>query len=682
MSTTNEVYYTSDGEAIAYGPGNYARGHNIAKASLSKDGNVRVRDDVDRSDFQNARGSLYVPINPKQRIIACMDAAENMGIVRNVIDMMADFVCKGVDLAHPVPSIEKFYKQWWKKIGGQDRCERAANLLYRAGQAVFLRSYANITTEQKDQIRSGDIVDDQIETSKTARKNKFRIPWDYQLQNPASLEVIAGEIDLMIGKDKLQFGVRLDKVLLDQINEANKFQPKSKDALQIPLPRAFFNLSDENKPNIYKLDPNNTIPLYYKKDDWQLWAVPMIFPILHDLQVYEKLRLADLAALDGACNYVRIFALGDIEAKLYPAPAAFAKLSEILASNSAGGPMDIVWGPDIKIIESSTDLSKFLSIEKYIPTLLAIYSGLGIPPVLTGLPTSSGTASNSFFTLKTLIERLQYVRNVLIDFWENELLIVSKEMGFSSPAQLVFDHPTISDESTQNKLLIELLDRNIISAEAVLERADFIPLIEAARLKKENKARDKGKMPEKVSALQIPETQAEMAQTTFENQKELAKQNNKAKQAMAQTKAVKGQPGQGRELGQKDSSKRKPKVMKPRTKAVAKAMVWAKAAQKTISDIITPIYLESAGKKNLRQLTTEEFTSFEELKFNILYASSPEQEITKESVIACIYNETDTEAISARSEMLKDNQNQSTEYIRDLESAICAAKHYKKFKEV
>ena len=579
--------------------------YNHAKAAYrTTNTDVIIRDDFNRTDYEFLRPDSEIPENPKLRIIACLQAYDKIGIIRNIIDMMGDFVCKGIDLAHKTKVYEKFYKEWWKRIGGKERSERIANLLYRAGNVVIKRSYAQLTQNESDNLKSGKMLDGQIITSSGPKKrNSYRIPWDYTIMNPASLEVLGGDLAPLLGRQNFTYGVRLDKTMIDQIREANAGLKKGSEAFRVPLPSSLLNFSDEKKPNIFYLDKNDTIPLFYKKDDWQVWATPMTFPLLPDLQVYVKLRLTDLSALDGACNYLRIIKLGDIEGKIWPAEGSFEKMSSILSSNSAGGPIDIVWGPDIDILESKTDIADFLTNDKYVPTLNAIYSGLGIPPALTGISGSSGqTFSNSFITLKTLIERLEYVRNIIVSFWENELNLLAKEMGFSSPAQLVFEHPTITDESIANKLLIELLDRNLISEQAVMERTNFYSEIENARKLREVKLREKGKMPQKVSALQIPENQTDSVDNG------------------------------GRELGQKDSVKRKTRKAKPRTRFVSQATAWAIETQEQISDILTPIYLKAIGKSNLRQLTDQEFDSLESIKFDLLYNAKPGDVINEDFI--------------------------------------------------
>ena len=642
--------------------------YQTVKDSYTNKEYIRLRDDFNRNDYEFLRPDAEIPQNPKLRIIAAQQAYENIGRVRNVIDMMADFVCKGIDLAHKVEYIEKFCKQWWKKINGQDRSERLSNLLYRVGNVITQRSYANLTLNEKTFLQKGQLTNEQVQTSSVPARNKYRIPWNYTIMNPCALEVLGGDIAPLKGRDSIVYGIRLDKTLIDQINSSN--YKSGMEQYKVPVPNSLLDYSTENSPNIYWLDKKDTISLFYKKDDWQIWATPMTFPILGDLQVYTKLRLADLVALDGACNYLRIVRLGSLQTPqpLFPAEGALEKMSGILASNSGGGLADIVWGPDVDILESKTDLAQFLNNDKYIPTLNAIYAGLGVPPALTEYGGGQNYNAN-YITLKTLIERLQYGRNVITAFWENELALLAKSMGFSTPPKLVFEDATISDESVRNKLLIELIDRNIISEKAVQETIGFDPEIEKSRKKRENKLREAGKIPQKVSSLQIPEIQEKMKEIDAKNQLKQAKESLK----------IKGLPGQGRELGQKDSTKRKKKVVKPRTKAVAKAVAWAKATQKTVSDILTNTYLQAIGKKNLRQITKEQFEDLEDLKFSVLYRCDPKEKITDSYILNIARDKYDySDIVNLRNSAIED-KNHSTEYIRDLEATICGIKHLSVF---
>ena len=203
------------------------------------------------------------------------------------------------------------------------------------------------------------------------------------------------------------------------------------------------------------------------------------------LNLYQRLQLTDKAALDGAMNKIRVWKIGNLEHKLAPTPTASSTLADMLGANVGGGTIDIVWGPDIELLETGSDIQSYLGEEKYKPTLMAIYSALGIPPTLTGTFGSSGT-TNNFIALKTLVERLNYVRQIIINFWEEQIKIVQKAMGFRQPAIVEFDIMYLEDPAAMTTLLLNMADRNIISDEFVQRHVKAIPDIENRRVKKEN----------------------------------------------------------------------------------------------------------------------------------------------------------------------------------------------------
>ena len=105
---------------------------------------------------------------------------------------------------------------------------------------------------------------------------------------------------------------------------------------------------------------------YYKKDDWSNWANPLIYAILDDVIMLEKMRLADLSALDGAISNIRLWTLGNLDHKILPNKSAINKLRDILHSNVGGGTMELVWGPELTYTESNSQVYKFLGSENII----------------------------------------------------------------------------------------------------------------------------------------------------------------------------------------------------------------------------------------------------------------------------------------------------------------------------
>lgn len=639
-----------------------AGGRRYSMDFSTLDGNTGSRPGLTKSDYYNFRPQEAPPIQLKLILRRAEEIYQRVGLVKNVIDLMGDFASQGIRLVHRNKRIERFYRQWFKKINGKDRSERFLNNIYKSGNIVIDRRTAKISLKVTDKLyKALGSADMQLADIPEVSVEKREIPWKYTFIDPICVDVSAGALSSFVGNKTYE--LQLPPALRRIINA-----PKTDAEKQIvsQLPPQIIEAAKTKKP--YPLDPAKTLVFHYKKDDWQSWAYPMIYAIMDDITVIEKLKLADMAALDGAISNIRIFKLGNLEHKIAPTKAATAKLAQILGNNVGGGTMDLIWGPDLELIESNTNVHNFLGESKYIPHLNSIYAGLGIPPTLTGTFGAAGT-TNNFISLKTLTQRLQYGRDVLIQFWEQEIASVQKAMGFKYPAKIEFDRMDLSNEDSEKALLIQLADRNLISDELLQTRFGFDPDMERSRLNRENKDRISERMVQKAGPWHDPQFEnslrkialqlgiaapsqvgLEMDQkksgekTALEMKMQLTPPKPPHAAPISQSDSLPKESGEGRPKLSKDNQKRKDRTFSPRTGASLR--LWATYAQDEIGSIINPILLEFFSKKNLRSLSNLETKQLEDLKTNILFRLSPYTSINEAEIIKQINEPVDASLIN------------------------------------
>jgi len=565
--------------------------------------NITVRDDFTLEDRLRFRPSEYIGSNVKSYMTKSQKAYDSVGLIKQVIDLMGDFASQGIRISHQNKSIERFYRRLWAKVDGSRVSERFLNNLYRLGNVVVVASYGKVS--RKDQ-------------QNMTKAEKRLIPFNYIFLNPVKVEIDGSYPEIFSGKRK--YKLQLSNKIKDAVKsgKAPDFGKMDGDFLLLP----------EDKTYVY----------HYKKDDWDSWAKPMIHAILDDIMMYEKMKLADTSALDGAISNIRLWRLGSLEHKIMPKAGAIDKLRDILASNVGGGTMDLVWGPEIDFKESNTQIYKFLGNEKYGPVLSAIYGGIGIPQSLTGSSSQNGGYTNNYLSLKTLIEKLEYGRDILLKFWTEQFEIVAKAMGFKSIPEICFDHMTLSDETAEKNLLKELSDRHILSLETVRERLGESHIVENARIEKEQKDRESGKIPPKADPFHNGNLVSDYVKIGLQKDvlsiedvtdyKERKPPEGNAD--LSQPKKVKKNNGRPPFSG--DQLPRKKKVVLPRSKA--ETLLWSMDAQKRISEILNPVLIAQCDKRNLRELTKAEHSELELIKFVVLCGLDPFSEITHETVVA------------------------------------------------
>ena len=592
---------------------------------LNVEPNRSVRPQFTKRDYYAFREAERVPSNQKRIIKMCMDAYDKVGIIRNIVDLMGDFGSQGISVVHSDRTAEKFFKQWFKKVDGKERSERFLNNLYRTGNVIVYRSNATVTPELNTFMKSvGNDI--KIELPNVTRNV---IPFRYNFFNPMSVNMKNSGLSLFVGSKRFSISNSV-------ISDVYKKGQIPQEILKTLPPAA--RRSIENGDKEIPLEPDRLSVHYYKKDDWQVWANPMIYAILDDIIMLEKMRLADLSALDGAISNIRLWTLGSLDHKILPNKAAINKLRDILASNAGGGTMELVWGPELSYTESNSQVYKFLGSEKYNSVLNSIYAGLGVPPTLTGMAGNGGGFTNNFISLKTLVERLQYGRSLLVDFWQKEIEVVRKAMGFRRPAYIQFDQMNLSDDTAEKNLLLQLADRDIISHETILERFKEIPTVEKIRLKREMKDRDRDDSPNKAGPYHNPQHDHEIEKIALNKDllddeyleekglplRDVIIEDNPKKEenpAVPKIEERDEMPSEknGRPPNSIDTKPRKQRVEKPRTApGLADLIDWSQDSYNKISECVTMAFLKANNKKNLRQVTKAELFDVERIKFDVL----------------------------------------------------------------
>jgi hypothetical protein len=651
-----QLYFSGDNAFTAYAsqdkeeivPIQRGIANSYDRSFVGYDTNISVKSEYHRGDFERFRASQAMPQSVEDMMRMADEAYQKVGIVRKIIDLMGDFGSQGIRLQHPVTRVQNFYNSWFLKVNGAERSERFLNNLYRIGNVVVRRDTGKITVgDQRDWQRGK--ADDGLKLQKN-KTNKRDIPLRYTFLNPINLHVVGGQFTPFGAEPVLAYKVSTSiKSILSAPYNSQK-PDLDKILEQVPL-----DIREQVKKGAkyIPLDQTKLERYYYKRDDWQIWARPMTRAIFNDLVMLDKMKLADLSALDGAISSVRLWKLGIIgdnpQNSILPTKTAINKLRNILANNVGGGVLDLVWGPELTFEESASQVWRWLGSEKYDNTINAIYEGLGVPPSLR--MGNSSTNTGNYVGLNVFMKQLKYGRDALIKFWKKEVKLVHEAMDFPGrPPEVIFDYMTLVDEVAEKQILLNMWDRNIIPTETILDVLGRIPGVEKAKVNKEYNEMDKGSSPPKASpfhpgapkhdlrkiALQggtvTPSQVGLELEPNAEGEMNKVEQMDKLKQASL-PKDNTGTPGRPSNI--KETEKRQPKVSeKPSSRA--EIMLWAAKAQKQITEILKPGLLSALGKSSLRELTKKEFGQVEYINFSILSNLKPLEEFTSSQIIEMI----------------------------------------------
>lgn len=611
--------------------------HGQARVDRAQ-GGVKERTGFNRRDMDLARPEDRIPTGHQDIVLAVQALYRRVGIVRNIIDMMSDFAAEGMKLEHPIKSQKRFYDAWAEKTDLANRAHDFMKLLLRDANVIVRRKTAKISVplvnEMSKATISGlsvteDIVKETPENVTIDKKKtgKREIPWKYTFLSPVMVEKIGGSVGKFFGDNTL--AMRIPAQLRQSIN--NPTTDAEKEFVK-KIPGEIREAIKKNKgDNLIKLDSDKMYVDYYKKDDWEDWGTPFLYGVMEDIMFKQKMRLADMAALDGVINTIRLWKLGNSEQKILPTKTAVNKLLNILQHNVGGGTMDIVWDDmiDLKVEYPPTD--KILGTEKYKSVDGDIIKGLGVPDSLIGgADLGTRNAESAYVQLKTLLERLEYIRGRAIAWIKNELKIVADAMGFKNIPSVVFSIMSLRNEAAEKQLIIQLLDRGIVSVESVQEVFGINFSVELQNLKDEQAIRE-------ANPAILEKTQPYFTSlTVLERQHEFSMELERLKRdgggggggpnEMGTQPRDQGKNPSGRPPNTVDTNPRKERD--DQTQSVYK--VQAERYIKQIDDIADPLFLAHVKAANIRSLTKQQKHELELTKRAMLAVVDTDSKISSD----------------------------------------------------
>ncbi|MCI0565089.1 MAG: hypothetical protein MN733_42020, partial [Nitrososphaera sp.] len=393
------------------------------------------------------------------------------------------------------------------------------------------------------------------------------------------------------------------------------------------------------------LPVENFSMFHYKRDCARLWADPLLLPIMDDLRYKKVLRRLDVSVAESIINPITVFKLGDTVNGFAPTREMFLNIAHLL--KTPGQSKTLVWSDLLEVEQHVIDAKEVLTMEKYKEVNDSILAGLGISSVLiNGGEMSGGSAGGGFagayLSVRTLLERLEDGRSEVMRFLESEFEHIKKAMGWTVSPIVMWDQMSLRDEEAAKRIVIDLMDRKVISTETALHSLGFNHDVEMERKKRENKQTDKTGIVQSVGpfeqAVQVnkgedPATrQQDMNEENLPHEQEMRKKELELKKhdmVMKRKQLKKSDTGPRRGPGKPQGQPQKPMKKNRKTRITASQ---AMTIYDAISTYFKPIYLQSIGKSSLRELTAPEKEVYDACAYAVLCAIDVEQRITPELV--------------------------------------------------
>jgi hypothetical protein len=383
-------------------------------------------------------------MNVRDAVILCQKCYYNFAIFRNTIDLMTEFSCSDIYFKGGSQKSRDFFSAWLKKINMFDLQDQFFREYYRSGNVFIYRFDTKIQPEDVSKITQTFGL-----SSKAAN---IMLPARYNIINPADVQ-IGGTINFSVG--------RYYKILTDYELERLK-APKTEEDLEVlkSLPPETQKLITKTRVGILTLplDRNRLCAVFYKKQDYEPFAVPMGFPVLEDINWKAEMKKMDMAVARSLQQIILLVTMGTEPEKGGINQKNLEAMQSLFTNQSVGRVLIADYTTKAEFI--IPNIGNLMGPEKY--QIVDRDIQIGLNNILIG----NEKFANESIKVQVFIERLKQARESFINnFLYPEIRRISKELGFKNYPTPYFEDIDLKDDIQYSRVYTRLIELGILTPE-------------------------------------------------------------------------------------------------------------------------------------------------------------------------------------------------------------------------
>lgn len=397
-------------------------------------------------------------ISTKDTIILSQKAYFNFSIVRNVIDIMTELCTSNIYLNGGNETSRDFFNAYFKNINIYDLEDRFFREFWRSGN-VFLYPM-KIELEKKDI----NMWIQEFRLNESLAAKGVEIPAKYVILNPADIEILQSSSFVNATYFKSLTSYELDSLR----NPKNDIDKEIFDN----LPGEIKKLIKDGKGGAVNIPLNSSsvYAIFYKKQDYEAFAVPMIFPVLDDLEWKSELKRIDQAISRTVQQAILLITVGyeSKDSKYCVNKDMINTIQSLFQNESVGRVLINDFTTKAEFI--IPQIGDILDPAKYQVVNEDIRNGLN--DILGGGSTGEKFANQSI-KVKVFISRLMRAREVFLNnFLIPEMKKISKLLGFKSCPTPKFETIDLEDSVEWVRAVTRLGEIGILTPDEVMTSMD------------------------------------------------------------------------------------------------------------------------------------------------------------------------------------------------------------------
>jgi hypothetical protein len=416
----------------------------------------------------------YVSIS--SACLLCQKAYANISIIRNTIESAVEFSASKIHLKTPNETVKSFFYEWFNRIGLVKLVDNFFREYYRSGNVFIYKFIGQMDAEKFGQMKS------------VFGSRDPKLPIRYIILNPAQVYLDGG-----IGEKTGNWMKVLSTFEIERLK--NPLTTEDKQIFSsLPLETRQALKKGASGPDLYiPLDTSRLLFAFYKKQDYEPMAIPMIYPVLNDIEYKLELKKMDMALSRTVEQVILLITTGQKNDEFNKGgmnPQNLINLQNIFKNQTIGR---------VLVADYTTqgewlipDIGTILGAEKYKQVDADIKEGL--QSILGG---SDEKFANAQIKAKVFIERMKEGQKVFLSsFLIPEMKAICKSMGFRNMPEVEFESIDLADPAVMARIYTQLLQLGALDPAETFEaiKSGILPDKESnvLRQKEYKKNRDDG----------------------------------------------------------------------------------------------------------------------------------------------------------------------------------------------
>ena len=448
-----EPFYTSD---ASYGEVSKARRQALTDTSFkgSRTNRAAYRNLKDR--FSSIRVGM-LPYEYAADGVTCRDAIElcqkayaNVAVFRNAIDIMSEFTNTDIYLEGGTKKSREFFYEWFKRVNIINLKDQYFREYYRSGNIFLYRVDGKFKADDYARLMNqvGSI-----------NPSTNKVPLRYVLLNP--YDIIASRATSFVNGGAY-------KKVLSEYEIARLRSPQTEEdlgifeALEPEAQRSIQDGSYSKRGIELNLDPAKLSYSFYKKQDYEPFAIPFGFPVLEDINAKLELKKMDQSITRTVENVILLITMGADPEKGGVNPNNMAAMQNLFKNESVGRVLVSDYTTKAEFI--IPELNLVLGPEKY--QILNDDIKQGLQNIVVGEEKFNSTQVKA----QIFIDRLQESRyGFLNEFLNREIKRIAKDLGFRSWPEAKMKDIDMRDEVQLMRASTRLMELGIITPKQGME---------------------------------------------------------------------------------------------------------------------------------------------------------------------------------------------------------------------